>query len=273
VGAAAHGLAHQPDEWLPAADLLELGSRLGAVARAQGRPLTVVVGPGVEGDGVYLQVPNGRWLRVDLPAAHGAGDPAALPPGIDVWVERLPARVASIPVPAARVIGRYHLYGPAAPRVPEPARPLTGWSRLDSDGRRTPVPPTWPLVAEFTGDDPRPGETVALERAVARGPAPRAGSLRLRTMYGHGRFLGRIVAEVRVDGRAVFRRDIARQGGAETVGFEIPSGSGDSIVALALVAQPDIERNWRWGRSSTTIVTEFGVGDGSGIRRLWSRAR
>ena len=273
--AGAHGLANPQDDYKPAADLLQLSSALGEAARGRPRPLAVVVGPGVERDAIYLQIPNGAGLKMSLARQTGIRDPLALPGWVDVWVERLPARVASIPAPAGRVIGRYHLYGRAAAQVPEPRPAMAGWSRRDQDGTRTPLPPTSPLVAEFTTDDPPPGSTVALERAVPRGSEPRAGSLRIRRMYGLGSYLGRIAAEVRVDERTVFRRDIGERGGTETVSFEIPAGSGDSVVSVVLTALPHIERGWGWGRASTTVVTEFQVGEvtavGRIIRRLWSR--
>ena len=275
AGAAVHGLTHPQDEYKPAADLLELQSALGAAARARGRPLTVVIGPGIERDAIYLQIPNGRRLQVSFAKQRGLRDPVTLPAGVDLWVERMPARVTSIPLAAGRVVGRYHLYGPAASQVPEVTPAFSGWSRRDGDGPRTPLPPTWPLVAEFTDDDPPPGATVALERTVARGRAPRPGSLRIRRMYGLGSYLGRLRAEVRVDGRTVFERDIAQRGGTETATFEIPSGAGDSVVAVVLTALPQVERGWGWGRASTTLITEFRVDEATATRsvsrRLWPR--
>lgn len=275
AGAAVHGLANPPDEYKPAADLLELQSALGATARARGRPLTVLVGPGVERDAIYLKIPNGGRLQIASARQHGLRDPVTLPDWVDIWVERLPARVASISVSAGRVVGRYHLYGPAAPEIPEGATTLAGWGRRDQSGMRVPLAPTWPLVAEFTDDDPRPGATVSLDRTVARGHDPRPGSLRIRRTYGLGSYLGRIMAEVRVDERTVFRRDIGQRGGTETATFQIPSGVGDSVVAVVLTALPGIERGWGWGRASTTLVTEFRVDEATAtrsvIRRLWSR--
>lgn len=276
AGAGAHGLANPQDDYKPAADLLELQSALGAAARARGRPLTVMIGPGLERDAIYIQIPNGRrLLRIAFAKQHGLSDPATMPDSADVWIERVPLRVASIAVPAGRVIGRYHLYGRAAPELPPPATTLAGWSRRDSHGRPVPLGPTWPLVAEFAADDPRPGDTVTLERAVARGPDPRPVAMRIRRMYGLGSFYGRMAAEVRVDGRTVFRRDIATRGGTETATFEIPPGAGDSVVAVVLVALPDVERGWAWGRASTTVITEFRVAEASAsrsvLRRLWSR--
>jgi hypothetical protein len=259
IGASIHGLANPPDEWTPPADLLEVSTVLGSAARARGRPLTVVLGPGIERDAIYLQVPNGRRLRVTVGQNDGLRDPVALPDWVDVWVERLPARVAAIRVGAGRVIGRYHLYGPAASQVPEPGMTLAGWSRRDEAGVRTPLAPTNPLVIEFADDDPRAGATVALERAVARGDRARPGSLRIRTMNGTGFYAGRISVDVRVDGQPVFRRDVAKRGGEETVTFMIPPGTGDAVLTVVLTALPGIERGWTWGRASTTLVTSFRV--------------
>ena len=259
IGASVHGLANPPDEWTPPADLLEVSTALGSAARARGRPLTVVLGPGTERDAIYLQVPNGRRLRITEARKDGLRDPVALRDGVDVWVERLPARVAAIRVGAGRVIGRYHLYGPAVSQVPEPDVTLAGWSRRDEAGVLTPLAPTNPLVIEFADDDPRAGVTVALERAVERGDRARPGFLRIRTMYGHGFYGGRISAAVRVDGHTVFQRDVAKRGGAESVTFMIPPGTGDAVLAVVLTALPGIERGWAWGRVSTTLVTSFRV--------------
>ncbi len=257
ISAVAHGLANPPDEWSPPADLLEVSTALGAAARAQGRPLNVVLGPGTEHDAMILQIPNGGRLRLALAQDRGLRDPIGLPASIDVWLERLPARVATLPVRAGRVIGRYYIYGPAASSVPGPDTALSGWSRRDETGALTPLVPTSPLVIELADDDPRPGATVALERAVARGPRARSGSLRIRSMFGHGFHLGRILAEVRVDGQTVFRRDVARRGGSETARFVIPPGTGSSVVAVVLTALPGIEPGWAWGRVSTTLVRDF----------------
>lgn len=263
AGAVVYGLANPPDEWSPPADLLEVSTSLGASARARGRPLTVVLGPGTERDGMILQVANGGRLRLAEAGKHGLRDPVSLPAWIDVWLERLPSRVAALPVGAGRVIGRYYLYGPAASQVPGPDVLLAGWSRRDESGALSLLVPTSPLVIEFADNDPRAGATVALERAVARGARARGGSLRIRTMYGHGFYLGRILAEVRVDGQTVFRRDVATRGGGETVRLVIPSGAGNSVVAVVLTALPGIEPGWDWGRVSTTLVTDFRVDGGT----------
>ena len=76
---------------------------------------------------------------------------------------------------------------------------------------------------------------------------------------GHGFHEGRIVVDVRMDGRTLSRRDIARKGGSETIPVAIPPGSGSSTLAVVLTALPGIERGWEWGRMSTTIVTDFRI--------------
>lgn len=263
AGAVVYGLANPPGEWSPPADLLQVASSLGASARTRGRPLNVVLGPGTERESRILQIPNGGRLKLTEAGKHGLRDPVNLPAWIDVWLERLPSRIAALPVGAGRVIGRYNLYGPVASQVPGPDVLLAGWSRRDESGALAPLVPTSPLVIEFADNDPRAGATVALEREVARGARARNGSLRVRTMYGHGFHLGRILAEVRVDGQTVFRRDVATRGGGETVRFVIPSGAGNSVVSVVLTALPGIEPGWDWGRVSTTLVTDFRVDDGT----------
>ena len=184
VGAAAHGLRHPPQEYTPAADLPQLAESLGATARARGRPLALVMGPGTERDAFYLQVPNGRRLSVVSAATRGMRDPVALPAWVDVWVERLPSRVAAIPLDAGRVIGRYHLYGISA-RVPEPEPTLAGWSRRDEAGvlRRSCRRALWRSSSPPTTPAELDGRRGAI---VPGGPHPRWGSLHIRRMYGLG---------------------------------------------------------------------------------------
>ncbi len=262
IVAMAHGLAAPPDEWLPAADTLQLSSVLGEASRSRPQPLRVVLGPVEVVEGMILSVRNGRRLDVSFtskPAVDAAGRMVA---GVDVWAERVPARIAAIPVQAARVIGRYHLYGPAAAAVPLPPEPLDGWGRRDETGALTPLPPTRPLGLEFTHDDPRPGDTVALERTLPRAAAPQRGSVRIRGMFGHGFGPGRMTLDVRLDDRVIFRQDLGDRSRWESVSFTIPGGSGESKLAVVLTASPGIESGWAWGRASTTLVDDLDLGRG-----------
>lgn len=254
IVATAHGIAARPDEWVPPADTLQLSSVLGQAARGRSGPLRVVLGPAFDMEGTILAVTNGRRLEVSRTTAPGVDTTGRIAAGVDVWVERMPARIAAIPIAAARVIGRYHLYGPGAANIPVPANALAGWARRDEQGAVTPLPPTRPLGLEFTRNDPRPGETVALERTLSRAAAPRHGALVIRSMYGHGFYAGRMTVDVRLDDRTIFTRDLAERSRWERVPFTIPAGNGDSKLALVLTASAAIEPGWEWGRASTTFI-------------------
>ena len=247
-----HGLAHPPEEWTHSPDLLEVGTLLGDLARTRSTPLRVLVGKGFETDMMPLHVQNGR--RVSLAPAPGA--PAdRLPAGADVWIEKLPARIQALPLRPAAIVGRYHLYGavPASRR----GESLGEWRSVDENGIATTIAPFRLVGLEFSGNDPPPGSEVFVERLVPRRDRPRRGSLALRWVYGHGFNFGRLAVEVRVDGRPVFRTDIAAPSRWQTVSFEIPSGHRSSTVAVAVRASDRIERGWEWGRSSTVVVKDF----------------
>ena len=257
IGAMARGIAAPPDEWLPAADTLQLSSVLREAARSRPQRLRVVLGLSEDFERLILAVTNGRLLDVGQTTHAGVDATGQVPAGVDVWVERVPARIGAIPVKAGRVVGRYHLYGPAAPAVPLPPNPLVGWARRDETGVLTPLVPTRPLGLEFTSNDPRPGDTVALERTLPRADVPQRGVIRVRGMYGHGFNPGRMTWDVRVDGRVIFSQDVADRSHWYPVAFTIPAGSGQSVIVVVLTASPTIESGWAWGRASTTLVDDL----------------
>ena len=89
-----YGLTHRPDEWAHAPDLLQVTTVLGDIARTRGTPLRVVVGDGLETDLMPLHVQNGKRLSLRR-APNTTTD--AVPADVDIWVERLPARLLRCP--------------------------------------------------------------------------------------------------------------------------------------------------------------------------------
>jgi hypothetical protein len=203
-------------------------------------------------DRVPLALANGdRVTVVEAPMASAA----APPPGVEVWVERLPERILATTVVADAVVGRYHLYGAAAADLPAPADPCClGWSYVTETGIVAPVVPSEYMGLEFLGDDPPPGSEARLVTGVDRGGASRTGSLRFRWLYGHGFNEGRIHLVVRLDGVELFRTDIAAMNRWVDVGFTVPAGAGSSLLEVAVIALPGIEPGWAWGRVSTVLV-------------------
>jgi hypothetical protein len=251
-------IADRPVEWTHPPDLLALADDLDEIAPSTADPLVVGLGPGMGIDRVPLAVANGeRVTVVEAPDASAA----APPPGVEVWVERLPERVLATTVEADAVVGRYHLYGAAADDLPAPTEPCcAGWSYVTETGVIVPVVPSEYMGLEFLGDDPPPGSEARLTTGIDRGDAPRAGTLRVRWLYGHGFNEGRIDLVVRLDGVALFRTDIAAMNRWVDVGFEVPAGSGTSLLEVAVVALPGIEPGWGWGRASTVLVESVDLG-------------
>lgn len=253
AGEASRALARFPEEWTHAPDLLETATLLGQLARGRATPLRVAYGEGFDVELGPLDVMNGRRVRLYPLAPDAAGMPA----GIDVRIEKLPARIRALALPPDAVVGRYHLYGSVGARRDRAA--IGEWRRVDEHGVATLTRPLRFVGLEFTGDDPPPRAEAFVERTVPRRDRPQRGSLGLRWMYGHGVNLGRITAEVRVDGQPLFRTDVGTPSRWHTVGFEIPPGIGNSTVTIAVRASDRIEPGWAWGRASTVIVKDVTI--------------
>ncbi|MDP8958812.1 MAG: hypothetical protein M3N51_06350, partial [Actinomycetota bacterium] len=244
----AYRMADRPLEWAQAPDLLELNETLGEFTVGRDRPLRVALGPGMERHQAALEVQNGR--RVEVVEHDGAQ--------IDLLVERLPERTLSSSEDARAVIGRFHLFGPAASRLPVEAPCCgEGWVRRDERGVQSPLQPSPYLALEFTTDDPLPGHVAALERTLERRAQPVHGAVELRWLFGRGVSRGRVAVEVSLDEEMLFRTDIGARSRWVRVPFEVPPGAGSSLLRMAVVALPDIEAGWGWGRQSTVLVREL----------------
>lgn len=241
----------RPVEWAFAPDLLALGTALGDLAGAT-EPVRVAISAAVVHEHIPLSVQNGSQVQVVV----ASGDVATVPSGIDILIERIPERIRQIPAEPATVIGRYHLYGPKAHLVPVETGECgcDAWTFHDEEGTATKVAPGPFLALEFVTDDPHPGAEAYLRTPIPRRATPTTGSVEFRWLYGHGFNKGRITVEVRVDGTAVFSRDIATPSRWTTVEFAVPAGPGTSTLDVAIVAQPGIETGWAWGRASTVMV-------------------
>lgn len=251
VAVSGYRIADRPVEWTHPPDLLALNDALGMAARTHG-PLSVRVGPGMEIDLTPMRVQNGSNVRVE------PGDPAVtpgeVPPGIDLWIERLPERVQG--TTAGAVIGRYRLYGPGVEILggftPMPGG--DGWVYHDEGGQTSPIPPGSYVGLEFAGEDPPPGSEAFVSRSIERGAGELEGSVEFRSMYGHGYNTGRITVLVRLDGVIVHRHDIADPSRWIEVRFVVPAGTGTSTIDVVVIAEPEIESGWGWGRASTVLV-------------------
>ena len=244
-------------EWTHAPDLLTLTETLGRIGDPA-HPLTVVIGPGLEGDAMALAIRNGEAVRV----VDGSGLTTAGPALDDstLWIERLPERVTAIAATPTATVGRYAVYGSVV--VPtEPCTGCEGWTLTNEDGGEHVIAPGPYVALEFSGDDPAPGTEASVWTSVRRNSQPRTAKLELRSLYGHGFNAGRMQMQVRVDGVVVLQRDIAARSRWLTVEIPIPAGEGSTQVEVAVVALPGIESGWAWGRASTVFIRSFEVSD------------
>ncbi len=257
VGVTVVRTADRPREWTHAPDLLELNAALGRATAGDQDPIHIALGPGVDDEAIPLSVTNGARVLVSRFSDVGTEDPAAAPPHIDLWVERLPQRIRDIGGPAGAVVGRYHLFGPGAERLDLDTAGCgcEGWVYLAEDGTEVPIRPSPYMALEFTADDPAPGAEAALLGRVSGGGEISIEERRIRWLYGHGFNEGRIVLQVRAGAEILYETDIAAR--SRWVDVEIPlPDDGEAEVEIAVVAEPGIETGWGWGRVSTVLVTE-----------------
>ncbi len=248
IAVGAIRTADAPGEWTHAPDLLELNATLGRAAAVG--DLGIALGAGMEIDAVPIATQNGDRVQLTGPAEA------------DIVVERLPARVGEIAAEPDAVIGRYHLYGEAARRldVDTATCGCEGWVVRDDTGDETAVAAGPYMALEFAADDPPAGSQVVARRTVAQAGEPQVLGARLRWLYGQGFNVGRFHVEVRVDGEAVFTGRVGERSRWIDVEYAIPAGDGESVVEIAVVAQPGIEPGWGWGRNSAVLVTAAGAG-------------
>lgn len=262
IAMAGYQIVNRPVEWTHAPDLLTLAEGLGEVS-SQDRPLVIGLGPGTGVDVTPLKVRNGSDVIVAMVDADGLTAPGEGPEGIDVWIERLPARVQSAEVTPDAVVGRFYLYGARAVGINlDPMVGGDGWMRQNEDGSISPVPTSPYVGLEFLGEDPWPGAEALVRRSISRAGTIRSGRLELRSLYGHGFNAGRILVEVRVDGLVILQRDISERSQWLLVPFTIPAGSGNSNIEVAVVALDGIEVGWDWGRASTVLVRALEIDTG-----------
>jgi hypothetical protein len=254
VAMTGYRIVNRPVEWTHAPDLLTLAEGLGEVS-SHDRPLVIGLGPGTAIDFTPLKIRNGSDVIV-TPSDEGLPTaPGERPEGIDIWIERLPARVRIAGRTPDAVVGRFYLYGPRAAEMQlDPMIGGEGWMFQDENGSTSPVPPSPYVGLEFAGEDPRPGAEALVRKSLSRAGTPRSGHLELRSLYGHGFRSGRILVEVRVDGVVILQRDISERSEWLLVPFTIPAGTGNSIIEVAVVALDGIEVGWDWRGASTVLV-------------------
>jgi hypothetical protein len=253
---ATVGILDRPRLWAPPPDFLTLGDRFGVITSGDD-PLRVVIGPGMLYEPVELAAWHGAGVRVTVDG--DAGVPAAIPDGVDLWVERLPERIALHPDGAAAVIGTYAVFGPAAPLVAGgPCAGCDDWTLRDELGTDSPVVPGPFVAVRFTSDDPPPGSEAVVYRDLVPAAGERSGSVELQWLYGtNGLNAGRVRVEVRVDGALIWSKDIGEPRRWVRIPFTVPAAG--ARIEVAVVAQPGIEQGWEWGRASAVLIRRFQV--------------
>ncbi len=249
-------LADRPIEWTHSPDLLSLIELLGEAAPAD-RPLGIVIDPRMAGvESIPMVTTHGVKLKVVSADDLAIVSPHQLPPGWDVYVSRLPELGDPIDPPSEVMIGRYGLWGPLVDRIEVNAAscPCSGWAITDENGRVRPLavgPYNW---IEFTGNDPAPGAEAVVATELSLPANADAVAVEVRSLYGHGFNPGRVRVEVRVADVTVESWDLAEPSRWRTVRIEVPAGTSKLDLEVAVVAQPNLEPNWAWGRVSTVLV-------------------
>jgi hypothetical protein len=252
-------LADRPVEWTHPPDLLTLTAALGRLGTSAD-PIRVTAGPGMVNDLLPLTVRNGKAVIVVDGSALPPPGPGGVAPG-ELWIERLPERIAAAGAAPAATIGRYVVYGQVT--VDTSTCPgCSGWTLTDETGTERPVVAGPYVPLEFTSDDPAAGAEAVVSIVVPRLPEAQAAVIEMRPTYGHGFNLGRIEVQVRVDGFVVMRRDIAARSRWLTVRMTLPAGGGDTRIEVAVVALPGIETDWEWGRASTVLIRTLRITGG-----------
>jgi len=97
--------------------------------------------------------------------------------------------------------------------------------------------------------DPQPGERAAVECRLPPIDPAAALTLRIEDSYARGGFPGRIEQRVEIDGREVFRHDIAAEPGAGWAEIAVPPRALEVEIGI-LAVRPD--PGWGWGTASRT---------------------
>ena len=106
---------------------------------------------------------------------------------------------------------------------------------------------------ELLNRDPSPGETAIAKCQLIGSGLPVPLSLKVMDPYAPGDFPDRIIQRVIVDGKELFRHDLAAQPGSGW--FEIPlgfvgEGTNKSVLIEIIAVRPD--PGWEWGLASRT---------------------
>jgi hypothetical protein len=261
VGSAVTVLrvADRPIEWTHSPDLLTLAEELAEAAPGD-RPLRVVIDEELgKVELIPLRTAYGDRLQIEVADALAVENAADLPPGWDLYIDRFPA--PDWQAAPAVMVGRYALEGPSATSVDPQPMPCScsPWVVIDEAGEKLILPPGPYAWVEFTSDDPPPVANAGVNTTVTVTPGSSMGVIEVRSTYGHGFNPGRIRVEVRAGGTVVEAWDVAEPSRWRRVGFEIPPGSSTIDLEVAVIASPEIESDWSWGRASTVLVRSVEV--------------
>ena len=247
-------ITDRPTEWTHSPDLLTLIAEL-AEAAPPDRPLGLVLDPRLVAiELTPLAIGLGDRLQIATTEGLGVTGPDDLPPGWDLYVTRYPDPALSTAEFPTLMIGRYGVGGPGASLLDIDPMPCscTEWELRDEAGATRKLPPGPIAWLEFTGQDPAPDSVAILSTKLS--PDSARGAVEVRSTYGHGFNPGRIEVEVRVAGQVIESWDLAEPSRWRRISFDIPESASPAVLEVAVVASPNIEPDWGWGRASTVLV-------------------
>lgn len=151
------------------------------------------------------------------------------------------------------VIGRYYLLTPDATPV-EPS----SWEYHSShaDAPLLPMASNGLVAFEAIPDQMVKGDFAEIRRTIHPQPEARALKMQIRSFYGHGFNLGNLEQQILVNGKIVYRRDIAEVNAWQTFQYPLQSNSPPLDLVVRVVANGDVQP-WGWGRASTTLVKDL----------------
>ncbi len=223
----------QIEEWSPAEDLIE-------AARW--------IGDSYSGDPIVLSAPP-EQIQIFTSLLGNRVRPATTDLDAEVRAFRVPIQELT----AGSSVGSWLITGLDGETSPPPCNQCERWSFTDETGRKIPLPASPYLPLRFGADNPPAGAVATISRPIDHPTGSLSGRIELRALNGHGVLTGRIRVKVAVDGSVVFDADVGSENRWYSLSFDAPQGNGESVIEVALVAQPGIEQDWGWGRTVVLV--------------------